>query len=320
MDFASFIVQLLNGLAGASSLFLVAAGLSLIFGVTRIVNFAHGSFFMVGIYVAYSFVAKFSATIGFWPALLAAPLVVGVLGALVEMTLMRRIYRAPELFQLLATFALVLVIKDAVLWIWGPEELLGPRAPGFKSAVQILGRSFPSYDLLLIVLGPVVLGLLWLLLTRTRWGTYVRAATQDREMVSALGVNQAWLFTSVFALGALLAGLGGALQLPREPASLEMDLNIIGAAFVVVVVGGMGSLSGAFLASLLIGIIQTFAVAIDYSVLQLLSDLGVASSAGLQNNSFAKLTVSQAAPILPYLFLVLILIFRPRGLLGKRET
>ena len=240
MDLASFIVQLLNGLAGASSLFLVAAGLSLIFGVTRIVNFAHGSFYMVGIYIAYSLVTKFAATIGFWPAILGAALCVGVLGALVEMTLMRRIYRAPELFQLLATFALVLVIKDAVLWFWGPEELLGPRAPGFKSAVQILGRSFPSYDLLLIALGPIVLGLLWLLLTRTRWGTYVRAATQDREMVAALGVNQAWLFTSVFALGAFLAGLGGALQLPREPASLEMDLNIIGAAFVVVVVGGMG--------------------------------------------------------------------------------
>lgn len=302
MDFASFIVQLLNGLAGASSLFLVAAGLSLIFGVTRIVNFAHGSFFMVGIYVAYSFVAKFSATIGFWPALLAAPLVVGVLGALVEMTLMRRIYRAPELFQLLATFALVLVIKDAVLWIWGPEELLGPRAPGFKSAVQILGRSFPSYDLLLIVLGPVVLGLLWLLLTRTRWGTYVRAATQDREMVSALGVNQAWLFTSVFALGALLAGLGGALQLPREPASLEMDLNIIGAAFVVVVVGGMGSIPGAFVAALLIAEIKAICIW-----------LGIVTIFGVEI-SFSKLTL-----VVEFLVMATVLMLRPWGLLGRPQ-
>ena len=302
MDFASFIVQLLNGLAGASSLFLVAAGLSLIFGVTRIVNFAHGSFFMVGIYVAYSFVAKFSATIGFWPALLAAPLVVGVLGALVEMTLMRRIYRAPELFQLLATFALVLVIKDAVLWIWGPEELLGPRAPSFKSAVQILGRSFPSYDLLLIVLGPVVLGLLWLLLTRTRWGTYVRAATQDREMVSALGVNQAWLFTSVFALGALLAGLGGALQLPREPASLEMDLNIIGAAFVVVVVGGMGSIPGAFVAALLIAEIKAICIW-----------LGIVTIFGVEI-SFSKLTL-----VVEFLVMATVLMLRPWGLLGRPQ-
>lgn len=302
MDFASFIVQLLNGLAGASSLFLVAAGLSLIFGVTRIVNFAHGSFFMMGIYVAYSFVTQFSATIGFWPALLAAPLVVGVLGALVEMTLMRRIYRAPELFQLLATFALVLVIKDAVLWIWGPEELLGPRAPGFKSAVQILGRSFPTYDLLLIVLGPVVLGLLWLLLTRTRWGTYVRAATQDREMVSALGVNQAWLFTSVFALGAFLAGLGGALQLPREPASLEMDLNIIGVAFVVVVVGGMGSVPGAFVAALLIAEIKAICIW-----------LGIVTIFGVEI-SFSKLTL-----VVEFLVMATVLMLRPWGLLGRPQ-
>lgn len=302
MNLASFIVQLLNGLAGASSLFLVAAGLSLIFGVTRIVNFAHGSFFMVGIYVAYSLVTQFSSTIGFWPAIFAAALCVGVLGAIVEMTLMRRIYRAPELFQLLATFALVLVIKDAVLWFWGPEELLGPRAPGFKSAVQILGRSFPSYDLLLIVLGPIVLGVLWLLLTRTRWGTYVRAATQDREMVSALGVNQAWLFTSVFALGAFLAGLGGALQLPREPANLEMDLNIIGAAFVVVVVGGMGSIPGAFVAALLIAEIKAICIW-----------LGVVTVFGVEI-SFSKLTL-----VVEFLVMATVLMIRPWGLFGRPQ-
>ena len=318
MNFSGFVVQLLNGLAGASSLFLVAAGLSLIFGVTRIVNFAHGSFYMVGVYIAYALVDRLD-WLGFWFAVPIAALTVGVLGVIVEMTLLRRIYRAPELFQLLATFALVLVIKDGVLWLFGPEELLGPRAPGMTGSVEILGRQFPAYDLFLIVIGPIVLGLLWLLLTRTRWGTLVRAATQDREMVSALGVNQAWLFTAVFALGAMLAGLGGALQLPREPATLEMDLHTIGAAFVVVVVGGMGSLSGAFLASILIGVIQTFAVAIDYSFLSLAKDMGWALSAATQENSFAKLTLSQVAPILPYLFLVLILIFRPKGLLGTRE-
>ena len=242
MTGSAFLVQLLNGLAGASSLFLVGAGLSLIFGVTRIVNFAHGSFYMLGIYIAYSLVDKLGGGAWFWPALLLASLAVGVLGALVEMTLLRRIYRAPELFQLLATFALVLVLKDAALWLWGPEDLLGPRAPGFAGSIDILGRRFPSYDLLLIAVGPLVLALLWLLLTRTRWGTLVRAATQDREMVGALGVNQAWLFTSVFALGAMLAGLGGALQLPREPANLGLDLLTIGDAFVVVVVGGMGSI------------------------------------------------------------------------------
>jgi hypothetical protein len=178
MSFSGFVVQLLNGLAGASSLFLVAAGLSLIFGVTRIVNFAHGSFFMVGIYVAYSLVANLGASIGFWPSLLMAALAVAALGAVVEVLLLRRIYRAPELFQLLATFALGLVIKDLVLWFWGPEELLGPRAPGLTGSVSILGRQFPSYDLFLIVAGPVVLGLLWLLLTKTRWGTLVRTGRQ----------------------------------------------------------------------------------------------------------------------------------------------
>ena len=258
--FSSLIGQLLNGLAGASSLFLVAAGLSLIFGVTRIVNFAHGSFYMLGLYVAYTLVERLSGSIGFWPALLLAPLATGLLGAVVEMALLRRIYRAPELLQLLATFALVLVVKDAVLWAWGPEELFGPRAPGLEGSVNVLGRPFPAYDLLLIAIGPVVLAALWWLLHRTRWGTLVRAATQDREMVGALGVNQAWLFTSVFALGALLAGLGGALQLPREPASLELDMHTIGAAFVVVVVGGMGSLPGAFVAALLIAELKALCI------------------------------------------------------------
>jgi len=302
MDFSGFVVQLLNGLASASSLFLVAAGLSLIFGVTRIVNFAHGSFFMVGIYIAYSLVSTLSGLIGFWPALVLSPLIVGVLGALIEILLMRRIYRAPELFQLLATFALVLVIKDAVLWFWGAEELLGPRAPGLKGSVEILSRQFPSYDLFLIVVGPVLLCALWLLLTRTRWGTLIRAATQDREMVAALGVSQAWLFTAVFALGALLAGLGGALQLPREPANLEMDLNTIGAAFVVVVVGGMGSIPGAYVAALLIAEMKAICIW-----------LGVVDLFGIQI-SFSKLTL-----VVEFLVMAIVLIFRPWGLMGRPQ-
>ena len=303
MSFSGLIVQLLNGLASASSLFLVAAGLSLIFGVTRIVNFAHGSFFMVGIYIAYTLTDRFADTLGFWPSLVLAAVAVGVLGALVEVLLLRRIYKAPELFQLLATFALVLVIKDAALWIWGPEELLGPRAPGLRGSVEILGRQFPSYDLFLIAVGPVVLGLVWLLLTRTRFGTLVRAATQDREMVSALGVNQAWLFTAVFALGAMLAGLGGALQLPREPATLEMDMHTIGAAFVVVVVGGMGSLPGAYLAALLVAELKALCIW-----------LGVVDVFGLEV-SFSKLTL-----MVDVLVMAAVLIWRPWGLLGRPQA
>lgn len=303
MSFSGLIVQLLNGLASASSLFLVAAGLSLIFGVTRIVNFAHGSFYMVGIYVAYTLTDRFADTLGFWPSLLLAAVAVGVLGALVEVLLLRRIYKAPELFQLLATFALVLVIKDAALWIWGPEELLGPRAPGLRGSVEILGRQFPSYDLFLIAVGPVVLGAVWLLLTRTRFGTLVRAATQDREMVSALGVNQAWLFTAVFALGALLAGLGGALQLPREPATLEMDMHTIGAAFVIVVVGGMGSLPGAYLAALLVAELKALCIW-----------LGVVDVFGV-SISFSKLTL-----MVDFLVMAAVLVWRPWGLLGKPQA
>lgn len=303
MNFSGLIVQLLNGLAGASSLFLVAAGLSLIFGVTRIVNFAHGSFFMLGTYLAYTLVSQLGTSLGFWPGVVLSALGVGLLGAVIEFVLLRRIYKAPELFQLLATFALVLVIKDAVLWLWGPDELLGPRAPGLRGSVEILGRQFPSYDLFLIVIGPLVLGAVWLLLTRTRFGTLVRAATQDREMVSALGVNQAWLFTAVFALGAMLAGFGGALQLPREPAHLEMDLNTIGAAFVVVVVGGMGSLPGAYLAALLISLIKAVCIW-----------LGMVSLFGHSIN-FSKATL-----VVDFLVMAAVLIWRPWGLMGRPQA
>ena len=170
MNLSGFVVQLLNGLAGASSLFLVGAGLSLIFGVTRIVNFAHGSFYMLGVYIAYTLVEKLGGGAWFWPALLISALAVGAIGALVETVLLRRIYRAPELFQLLATFAVVLVIKDVALFAWGSEDLVGPRAPGLTTAVEILDKRIPIYDLLLIAIGPVVLALIWLLLARTRWG------------------------------------------------------------------------------------------------------------------------------------------------------
>jgi branched-chain amino acid transport system permease protein len=303
MTLSSILVQLLNGLAGASSLFLVAAGLSLIFGVTRIVNFAHGSLYMLGIYIAYSLINWFGGGVfGFWGGVLAAAVLTGILGALIEIVLLRRIYHVPELFQLLATFALVLVIKDAGLYIWGAEDLLGPRAPGLIGAVEILGHQFPKYNLVLMCIGPAVLGLLWLLLTRTRWGTLIRAATQDREMVGALGVNQRWLFTSVFALGAFLAGLGGAVQIPNEPANLHLDLQTIGDAFVVVVVGGMGSIPGAYLAALIIAETKAICAAI-----------GTVNVLGM-TFSFSKLTL-----VVEFLIMAVVLIVRPWGLLGRAQ-
>lgn len=301
MTLSGLLAQLLNGLAGASTLFLIATGLSLIFGVTRIVNFAHGSFTMLGVYIAYSLVGRLGdGPLGFWASVLLAAMAVALFGALVELLVLRRIYRAPELFQLLATFALVLVIRDAVLALWGPEELFGPRAPGLAGSVNLFGRAFPTYDLFLIVVGPLMLAILWWILTRTRWGTLIRAATQDREMVGALGVDQAWLFTSVFALGAFLAGLGGALQLPREPASLELDLLILGDAFVVVVVGGMGSIPGAFLAALLIATLKAICIAI-----------GQVHWFGIE------LSVSKLTLVVEFLVMAAVLIWRPYGLLGK---
>src|SRR4051794_30925821 len=259
---AFYIVRFLTGLASAASLFLVASGLSIIFGVTRIVNFAHGAFYMLGAYVAFTLTERFSGAFGFWGGILAAGLIVAVMGVLVEMVLLRRIYHAPELFQLLATFGLTLMVEDLVVLIWGPSDLLGRRAPGFKGAIDFFGQNIPTYDLFLIGLGPLVLAALWLLFQRTRWGVLVRAATQDRDMVAALGVNQKWLFTSVFALGVFLAALGGALQIPRDAVHHAMDLRIIVDVFVVMVIGGLGSIVGAFVAAVLVSELNAFGILI----------------------------------------------------------
>ena len=291
-DLGFYLVQALTGLSSASALFLVASGLSIIFGVTRVVNFAHGSFYMLGAYIAYTLVEHLGGAVGFWAAVLLAGVAVGIIGVVVELLILRRVYQAPELFQLVATFGVILVIQDLALLVWGAEDLFGPAAPGLKSTVNILGTRLPEYDLALIVLSLLVLGALWLLFHRTRWGTLVRAATEDREMVGALGVNQAWLFTGTFFLGSMLAGLGGAAQLPKGGADLLMDFNILAAVFVVVVVGGMGSIAGAFLAAVLI------------------SELG----------AFGILIIPQSTLVLMFVVMAVVLIFRPWGLLGRPEA
>jgi branched-chain amino acid transport system permease protein len=295
-DLSFLFVQALNGLASASSLFIIAAGLTIVFGVTRIVNFAHGSFYMLGAYFAVTIVPRLLDVSNTFPmfclAVLLAALGVGVLGVLMELALLRRIYRVPELFQLLATFGVVLVVQDLVLKVWGPLDILGPRAPGLRHAVDIFGHRFPAYELFMIVMGPLVLGLLWLLMHKTRFGVLVRAATQDREMVAALGVNQALLFTGTLFLGAFLAGLGGALQTPKLAANAHMDISVIAEAFVVTVVGGMGSVPGAFLAAVLIGLLQAFGILV-----------------------FPKITL-----VLVFLLMALVLVVRPWGLLGKPDA
>jgi len=288
-----YAVQFLTGLAQASSLFLVAAGLSIIFGVTRIVNLAHGSFFMLGAYIGFTLVSRLApGPLGFWLAILVAAIAVGIIGMLVEILLLRRIYHVPEMFQLLATFGVVLIIQDVALAVWGPEDRLGPRAPGLDGAVRIFGELLPEYDIAMIVLGPLVLLAMWLLFHKTRWGTMVRAATQDREMAGALGVNQKWLFSSVFFVGSFLAGLGGASQVPREAVSLLLDLNVIADAFVIVVIGGMGSIPGAFLAAVLIAELNAFGILI-----------------------FPEITL-----VLMFLVMAVVLVVRPWGLLGRPDA
>jgi branched-chain amino acid transport system permease protein len=310
-----------------------------------VLNFAHASFYMLGAYLAYTL----AGVIGFWPALLLAPILTGAAGALFESQVLRRVHKYGHVSELLVTFGLSYIVLELVQLLWGrvavefnpPAVLQGPvftlinhaeqglslvsgaggvLCSAADNAVRVVCTPFPATRAFIMGTAIAMVISLWWVLTRTRAGLVIQAALTHPETVETLGHNVPRIFMLVFAMGTGLAGLAGVIggmTFITEPA---MAATVGSVVFVVVVVGGMGSLSGAFLASLLIGIIQTFAVAIDYSFLQLLNDLGMASSMNMQNNSFAKLSVSQVAPILPYLFLVLILIFRPRGLLGKRET
>jgi branched-chain amino acid transport system permease protein len=295
MDFPFILTQALSGLANASALFVIASGLTLVFGVTRIVNFAHGSFFMLGAYLGVTIVPALLDYHYSLPAFILGVLltaaIVGLTGVAMEVLILRRIYQAPELFQLLATFGVVLMAEDVVLKLWGPLDISGPRAPGLRGSVDILGQRFPSYELFLIAIGPLVLAALWLILHRTRFGVLIRAARQDREMVGALGVNQALLFTGTLFLGSFLAGLGGALQIPRAPASTGMDLGMIADTFVVTVIGGLGSVLGAFLAALLIGELRAFGILV-----------------------FPQMTL-----VAVFALMAVVLVVKPWGLLGRPD-
>src|SRR5436190_20130222 len=307
MTFASVVIQLLNGLASASSLFLISAGLTLIFGVTRIVNFAHGSLYMLGAYIAYSAGTAVGAyadsPFGFWWAALIAAIAVAALGALIERLVLKRLYAAPELLQLTATFGIVLIVRDATLALWGAEDRLGPRVEGLDGVVRWFGQAIPQYDLFLLSGGPIVLIALTLLLRRTRFGVLVRAASENRVLAKALGIDEAKLFTAVFALGALLAGLAGALTLPREPANLGMDLAVIADAFVVTVLGGLGSIPGAFVAAVIIGVTKAFCIA-----------AGNVSIAGVVI-AMPKLTL-----VVEFIVMAVVLLARPSGLFGAPQA
>ena len=229
---------------------------------------------------------------GFWTSVVLAGLAVGLIGVIVEICVLRPVYKAPELFQLVATFGVILVIQDLTLLTWGAEDVLGPRAPGLKGVVRFMGEPIPKYDLAMIAITPFFLFGLWYLISKTRIGILVRAATQDREMVGALGVNQAWLFTGVFFLGATLAGLGGAIQLPKGGADLLMDFNILAAIFVVVVIGGMGSLPGAYVAAVLISVLNVFGVSY----------------------------LPQSTLVLMFVVMAVVLMIKPYGLFGREEV
>ncbi len=341
-----FIISMLNGLSYGLLLFMLSSGLTLIFSMMGVLNFAHASFYMLGAYLGYT-VAQF---VGFWPALIIAPILVGLLGAAFERQCLRKVHKYGHVPELLVTFGLSYVIVEIVQLIWGriavefrpPEELRGPvftlinhsidglrlvwgaAAPELCSAadatVRVVCSPFPATRGFMMLVAVVMLASVWLLLTRTRIGLVIQAALTHPDAVETLGHNVPRVFMLVFGAGSALAGLAGVIGGSTFLTEPSMAATVGSVIFVVVVVGGMGSLSGAFVASILIGVIQTFAVAFEYSLLTLAEQLRIPLSEGLRNNSYIKLTLSQVAPILPYLFLVLILIFRPRGLLGKRET
>jgi branched-chain amino acid transport system permease protein len=282
----------MSGLSVGMFLFLVSVGMSLIFGVTRIVNLAHGSFYMIGAYLMVSLVEVLPDHAWRFPvALVLASLGVAVLGGIIEVILLRRIYHRDPLMQLVMTFGLILVIGTLVLLVWGPDNKSVARPDALAGSVKIFGQPFPSYYLLVLGLAPVVAIGLWLIFYRTRWGMLIRAATVDREMLGALGTDVATLYTQVFMFGSLLAGLGGALSAPTVAVALGMDGDVLTTAFVVVVIGGLGSFAGSFISSLLVGELQSFGILV-----------------------FPAVSI-----VLLFAIMAVVLIFRPQGLLGRPE-
>ena len=285
-------IQVMSGLSVGMFLFLVSVGMSLIFGVTRVVNLAHGSFYMVGAYMMVSLVEFLPERWwGFWLALILAPIGVALLGGVVEVALLRRIYHRDPLMQLILTFGLILVVSTLVLLVWGPDNKSVERPEALAGSVTLFGQFFPSYYLLVLVLAPLVAVGMWMVFYRTRWGMLIRAATVDREMLGALGVNVAALYTQVFVFGSWLAGLGGALAAPTVAVALGMDSDVLVNAFVVVVVGGLGSFAGSFISAVLVGVLQSFGILI-----------------------FPAISI-----VLLFAVMAVVLIVRPWGLLGRPE-
>ena len=311
-----FTISLLNGISYGLLLFMLSSGLTLIFSMMGVLNFAHASFYMLGAYFAYST----TELVGYWPALFVAPLGVAVLGALFEKYCLRRVHKFGHVAELLITFGLSFIVLEMVQLVWGTSSV-DYRVPATLSGplFTLYGTQFPMYRGFMMAEAILMLLALWLLLTRTRIGLVIQAALTHPEMVEALGHNVPRVFMMVFGGGAALAGLAGVIGGNAFVTEPGMAATVGSVIFVVVVVGGMGSLAGAFVASLLIGILQTFAVGIDASLMGALASAGVQVSAQTFGYALWKLKISQIAPVLPYVLLVLMLVFRPRGLLGTRE-
>ena len=294
VDLSNIFVQVLNGVTFAMFLYLIAAGLSIVFGVINIVNFAHGSLYMLGAFFAYSLTHHLNFTGNFFVTLALAPIAVGLVGLALEVVLLRRIYNAPHFLQLLLTYGVVLVIQDVVKYVWGglgEEFVKSVPPPEFLAhSIDILGHPFPSYYIFTICCGLALAFCLWWFLEKSRWGSLIRAAASQRDMLNALGVNVKLLYALVFGLGAFLGGLGGALAAPVRAAYPGMGVEVIVECFIVVVVGGLGSVQGALIAALIIGQLEVFGV----------------------------MFLEELSMIFIYVLMGVVLLYKPSGLFGKK--
>ncbi len=312
-----FLVQLLNSLSYGLLLFMLSSGLTLIFSMMGVLNFAHASFYMLGAYFAF----QVSRHVGFWPALAIAPLLVGLLGALTERWGLRTVHKYGHVAELLFTFGLYYLIEEVVHLIWGraPVDYRIPESLDF-TAFTIFSTHYPAYRVFMMLVSVGMLLGLYLVLTRTRIGMIIQASLTHPNTVEALGHNVPCVFMLVFGGGCALAGLAGVIggnAFVTEPGMAAAVGSIV---FVVVVFGGMGSLTGAFVASLFFGAVQTFSVALDYSLADLAAWLGLQLTLDSGLHQVLSITIAQTAPVLPYLLMVLMLIFRPTGLMGTRES
>jgi branched-chain amino acid transport system permease protein len=311
------LVSLLNGLVYGMLLFMLASGLTLIFSMMGVLNFAHASIYMIGAYLAFTI----SQLAGFFPALIIAPILCGLLGAAIEVWGLRRVHSNGHIAELLFTFGLVFIIGRGVQMIWGmlPMAYRVPPSLDF-SLFTFYGAHFPAYRGFMLLVSAGMLLALWLLLKKTRVGMVIQAALAHPQMASALGHNVPRVFTLVFAGGCMLAGLAGVIGGNYQTTEPGMADGMGPIVFVVVVFGGLGSLSGCFIASILMGMIQTFAVVINTSMLDLLKPLGVTLSGDNLFTEIMAMPVARIGALLPFAMMILILLFRPRGLLGTRDT